>query len=317
MYQSSGALLKNLPRIQQIIRGLAGTWIMDMLSDMSSASGSSADQVPPEIVEATLRAADASELAPGDVPLRDIAREAGMSRSTLLRRLGGGRRCLDEALRAAGIDPGGRKPVRERAVEAAGALISEQGLGKVTFERVAAMAECSVPSLYATFGGRDELLRAVFDRYSPIVDVEKFLAGPHGDLEETVHQLYRLLGDALEREPRVLPAVLAEVFARPGDKSAQFAFQSLTPRMLDGIGQWLAAEAAAGRIRDLPVLLLTQQMVSPLLLHFLLRPVTSQVAADYLTTKSEAVETFAQAFLRAVALPPVEQHADPQEQFEG
>lgn len=268
--------------------------------------------VPPAIVEATLRAADASELPPADVTLRDIAREAGISRSTLLRRLGGSRRSLDEALRAAGVDPGGRKPVRERAIEAAGALISEQGLGKVTFERVAAAAECSVPSLYVTFGGRDDLLRAVFDRYSPIVDVEAFLAGPHGDLEETVHQLYRLLGKAMEREPRVLPALLAEVFARPGDKNVQFAFQNLTPRMLAGLGDWLATEVAAGRIRDLPLLLLTQQMVSPLLMHFLLRPVTSQVAAEYLTTKSEAIETFAQAFLRAVALP-AEGGADPRD----
>ncbi|MFC5032863.1 TetR/AcrR family transcriptional regulator [Streptomyces sp. So13.3] len=263
-------------------------------------------------MEATLRAADASGLAPADVTLRDIAREAGMSRSTLLRRLGGSRRSLDEALRAAGVDPGGRKPVRDRAIEAAGALISEQGLGKVTFERVAAAAGCSVPSLYVTFGGRDELLRAVFERYSPIVDVEAFLAGPHGGLEETVHQLYRLLGNAMEREPRVLPALLAEVFARPHDKNVQFAFQNLTPRMLAGLGEWLATEVAAGRIRDLPLLLLTQQMVSPLLLHLLLRPVTSQVAAEYLTTRDEAIETFAQAFLRAVALPTAEDGARPQ-----
>lgn len=229
-----------------------------------------------------------------------------MSRSTLLRRLGGSRSALDEALRAAGVDPGGRKPVRERAIEAAGALISKQGLGKVTFERVAAAAECSVPSLYVTFGGRDELLRAVFDRYSPIVDVEAFLAGPHGDLEETVRRFYQLLGEAMEREPRVLPALLAEVFARPGDAGVQMAFQSLTPRMLDGFGQWLAVEVDAGRIRDLPLLLLTQQMVSPFLLHFLLRPVTSQIAADYLPAKGEVIETFTQAFLRAVALPPTD-----------
>ncbi|MFJ1901619.1 MULTISPECIES: TetR/AcrR family transcriptional regulator [unclassified Streptomyces] len=270
---------------------------------MSRINEPAIDCVPHEIVEATLRAAGARDVPPADVTLRDIAQEAGMSRSTLLRRLGGSRRSLDEALRAAGVDLGGREPVKERAIQAAGALISEQGLGKVTFERVAAAAECSVPSLYVTFGGRDELLRAVFDRYSPIVDVEAFLAGPHGDLEATVHQLYRLIGDAMEREPRVLPALLAEVFARPGDASVQFAFQNLTPRMLAGLGQWLAAEVAAGRIRDLPLLLLIQQMVSPLLLHFLLRPVTGQVAAEYLTTKGEAVDTFAQAFLRAVALP--------------
>ncbi|MFB7031665.1 MULTISPECIES: TetR/AcrR family transcriptional regulator [unclassified Streptomyces] len=270
---------------------------------MSRINQPPVDQVPLDIIEATLRAAGARGVPVADVTLRDIAQEAGISRSTLLRRLGGTRHVLDEALRAAGVDPGGRKPVKERAIEATGVLISERGLGAVTFERVAASAECSVPSLYAVFGGRDELLRAVFERYSPIVDVEAFLAAPHDDLEDTVRQLYRLMVDALEREPRVMPALLAEVFARPDDGNVQLVFENLTPRLLAGLGAWLTGQAAAGRIRDLPPLLLTQQMVSPIFLHFLLRPVTSRVVAADLPSRDEVIETFTQAFLRAVALP--------------
>ncbi|MFD4902269.1 TetR/AcrR family transcriptional regulator [Streptomyces sp. NPDC058411] len=260
--------------------------------------------VPQEIIEATLRAAEKLSLPVAEVTLRDVALEAGISRSTLVRRLGGTRHTLDEALRAAGIESGGRKPVRERAIEATGAQISAHGLGSVTFERVAAAAGCSVPSLYATFGGRDELLRAVFDRYTPMVDVEAFLAGPRGDLEDTVRRLHRLMIDALEREPRVLPALLAEVFARPDDANLRLAFETLTPRLLAGLGAWLAEEAAAGRVRDLPPLLLTQLMTGPIFLHFLVRPVTSHVIAESMPTREEAIETFTQAFLRAVALPP-------------
>jgi AcrR family transcriptional regulator len=137
-----------------------------------------------------------------EVTLRDIALEAGISRSTLVRRLGGSRQALDEALSAAGFELRGRKPVKERAIEVTGTLISTQGLGMVTFERVAAAAECSVPSLYATFGGRDELLRAVFERYSSTVDVEALLATAQGDLEDTVRRLTRLMVDTLERENR-------------------------------------------------------------------------------------------------------------------
>ncbi|GAA3310554.1 TetR/AcrR family transcriptional regulator [Streptomyces cinereospinus] len=259
--------------------------------------------VPQDIIEATLRAAEARGVSAADVTLRDIAQEAGISRSTLVRRLGGSRTVLDEALRAAGVEPGERKPVRERAIEATGTMISAQGLGAVTFERVAVAAGCSVPSLYATFGGRDELLRAVFDRYSPMVDVEAFLATSRGDLEDTVRRLTRLVVDSLEREPRVLPALLAEVFARPGDDNVLTIFRTLTPRLLAGLGAWLAGEAAAGRVRDLPPLLLTQLMTGPIFLHFLLRPVTSRVAAADLPSKEETIETFAQAFLRAVALP--------------
>ncbi|MFE6365790.1 TetR family transcriptional regulator [Streptomyces sp. NPDC057806] len=259
--------------------------------------------VSQELIDATLRAAESRGVPAADVTLRDIALEAGISRSTLLRRLGGTRQALDEALRAAGVEPSGRKSVRERAIEAAAHLISRQGLATVTFERVAVAAECSVPSLYVTFGGRDELMRAVFERYSPILDVEAFLAGPRGDLEDTVRRFHRLLADAVEREPRVLPALLAEVFARPGDDNVRLVFQSATPRLLAGLGAWLSAEVSAGRIRDLPLLLLTQQMTSPILLHFLLRPVTSRTTPGDLPSRDETLETFTQSFLRAVALP--------------
>ncbi|GAA3311602.1 hypothetical protein GCM10020295_81650 [Streptomyces cinereospinus] len=196
---------------------------------MSDVNELSETPVPQEIVEATLRAAEERGVPAADLTLRDIAREAGISRSTLLRRLGGTRQALDEALRAAGVELGGRKPVRERAIEAAAALISRQGLATLTFERVAMAAECSVQSLYGTFGGRDELMHAVFERYSPILDVEAFLAGPRGDLEDMVRRFHQLLADALEREPRVLPALLAEVFARPGDENVQRVFNNVTP----------------------------------------------------------------------------------------
>lgn len=161
------------------------------------------------------------------------------------------------------------------------------------------------------FRGRDELLRLVFERYSPTVDVEALLATSHGDLADTVRRLTRLIVDTLEREPRVLQALLAEVFARPGDDNVRAVLQTLTPRLLSGLGAWLAAEAAAGRVRDLPPMLLTQLMTGPIFHHFLLRPVTSQVAAADLPSKEETIETFAQAFLRAVALPSPDEGAGP------
>src|ERR1700735_1482680 len=170
--------------------------------------------VPADVVQAALRAAESLGKDVADVPLVAIAREAGMSRSTLVRRLNGTRQPLDDAVRAAGVEPGGRPPVRERAVQAAASLISDRGLATVTLEAVAARADCSVHSLYAVFGGRDELLRTVFDRYSPILDLDEAISYPHAELGETVHRVYQLLTEAFSREPRVTPAMLAEALAR-------------------------------------------------------------------------------------------------------
>ncbi|MFJ9034865.1 TetR/AcrR family transcriptional regulator [Streptomyces sp. NPDC102274] len=259
--------------------------------------------MPEDLVQAALRASLARGVPVADVPVIAIAGEAGISRSTLMRRLGGTRHALDEAVRETGVDPGGKKPVRERAMEAAGALISKHGLAAVTLERVADSAQCSVHSLYAAFGGRDELLHAVYERYSPVLDVEAVLADPHQDLSHTVRQIYRLMTSALTREPRILPAMLADALSRPHDPAARSIYQHALPRMLNGVEQWLSDEATAGRIRKLPPLLLLQQMTGPLITHFLMRP-AAHLTGTYLPTTEEAVEFFTQTFLRAVAHTP-------------
>ncbi|MFE6447153.1 TetR/AcrR family transcriptional regulator [Nocardiopsis dassonvillei] len=277
-----------------------------MMSEINSS------RIPADLVSAAVRASENLGKDVADVPLIAIAEEAGISRSTLLRRVGGSRRALDEAVRASGVDPGGQRPVRERAVEAAGGLISEQGLAAATLEAVAASAGCSVHSLYATFGGRDELLRAVFERYGPILDLEAVLSGPAGDLADRVRAIYRLLGDAFSREPRVLPAMLADVFARPEGPTSDLLVRFFFPRLLAGLGGWLAGEVAAGRVRDLPVPLLIQQMLAPIAVHCMLRPALDRVEGVEFPGIEEVSAVFAESFLRAVATDPNTADTSPQ-----
>lgn len=259
--------------------------------------------VPEEVVRAALRASRDRGVPVADVPLIAVAQEAGISRSTLLRRLGGTRQALDEAVRATGVDPGERHSVRERAVTAAAELISRHGLASATLERVADSAGCSVPSLYATFGGRDHLLQAVYERYSPVLDIESVLEGPRDDLAGTVRAVHRLVREGLDREPRVVPALLADSLARPSDPAVQAVRQHALLRLMDSIGRWLSMEIAAGRIRDLPPLLLAQQMVGPLLLHHIQAPAAAHLGTAGSAGSEEAVQVFTEAFLRAAALP--------------
>ncbi|QYC41992.1 hypothetical protein Nocox_21940 [Nonomuraea coxensis DSM 45129] len=166
-------------------------------------------------------------------------------------------------------------------------------------------------SLYGVFGGRDELLRAIFETYSPLLDVEKVVAGPRADLDETVRATYRLMdetvratyrlmAEALTREPRVMPAMLAEALARPDEPALQGLLQHFAPRMLAGLGQWLTDEMEAGRIRRLPLPLLIQQMIAPALMHFVSRPAAETVFE--LPGVEETCEVFAAAFLNAAAV---------------
>jgi len=55
-----------------------------------------------------------------------------------------------------------RPSVRDRAVAAAARVIAEEGVAALTIEAVARRAQCAMTSVHAQFGGREELLLAVF-----------------------------------------------------------------------------------------------------------------------------------------------------------
>lgn len=238
-----------------------------------------------------------------DVPIVVIAQALGVSRSTLLRQLGGSRRTLDEAVRNLGVDPGGRPPVRLRAVEAAAEMIGARGVASATLEAIAAEADCSVQSLHATFGGRDGLLRAVYDRYLPTIEVLPLAGGAsRGELTETVGAIYRSLAELCSREPRVLSAVLTETLARPAGPGAGILAEYGAVRTIAALGTWLNGEVAAGRIRDLPRTLLIQQLISPILVHAVMRPGLSDFPRIDLPDLEQSCDVFAAAFVRAVAV---------------
>lgn|GEM_PF-1415601 len=269
-----------------------------------------AEAIPAELVAAALRVAERLTCRVGDIPVETIAREAGISRSTLLRRLGGSRRALDEAVRASGIDPGGA-PVRDRAIEAAAHLLDELGVGLTTLEAIADRADCSVDSLYATFGTRDELLAAVFERYGPLPDITEVL-GAGGDLSSTVREAYRHMATILMRRPRVAPALLAEALARPTSTAVRAVVARNAPRILQLVTSWLDGQIRAGRIRDLPAPLLIQQFAAPVMAHMVSRPL--MIDADLgpsLPSIEETCDVFADAFLRAVATNPDAHRFDP------
>jgi AcrR family transcriptional regulator len=252
------------------------------------------------LVDAALAAAEQYGKDVADVPLSAIAVAAGISRSTLIRRLGGSRDRLDEAVRQAGIDPGGRPPVRQRAIEAAATLISRDGLSAVTLEAVAAAAHCSPTSLHAVFGNRDGLLATMFDRYVPVPDLEALAADPPERIGQAVHAIYSALAEAFGREPRVLPAIFADLFGRPDGTAARILKANL-PRMFASLGTLLTAQIQAGRLRPLPLPLLIQLMIGPMAGHMLLRPVLQDALGDILPSVEEVAQTFAEAFIRAAA----------------
>jgi AcrR family transcriptional regulator len=254
------------------------------------------------IVRAASEAAEAAGSEIADVSLDEIARRAGISRATLYRRIGS-RQALDDAVRARGIDPGGRDNVRTRATAAVAVLISERGLATMTLEAVAARAECSVQALYAQFGGRDELLLATIERYSPLPRIEADFANPPADLEEGVRRIYGIMFDVIDQNPALLVALIADAASRPSGPIARYLIGEYLPRALGTVGAWLAVQTANGLVRQMPLPLLVSLLMAPIGFHVLSRPLVVNVTGQDAPSREEVVETLAAAFLRAVALP--------------
>ena len=253
--------------------------------------------VPDDLVAAAIRAAEETGRDVADVPVAAIARAAGVSRSTALRRLRGSRRALDDAVRAAGVDPGGRRPVRDRAIEAGAQLVGERGPATVTLEAVAAAADCSVHSLYAVFGTRDELFGAIYERYSPFHDLLAVSADAGADVEKTVAEVYRAIVAGLTRKPRVAPAMFSDLLGNPNGPMAA-VISRYFPVAMAGLGGWLAAQVNAGRIRDIPIPLLVQMLIGPMWAHLLMRHMMGQ-GWDGPSLKQACAE-FTAGFMRTV-----------------
>ena len=267
-------------------------------------------EISADIISAAAQEARESDRDIADVSLDAIARRVGISRSTLYRRIGS-RQALDDAVRAAGIDPGSRPDVRERAVVAAAELIRRGGLKALTLNAVAARAGCSLPALHSQLGGREGLLAALFDRYSPLPRIERMFGAGPASFRDRVRAIYAAIFDAATAEPALLRALLADVLARPDGPTARHVTESYLPRLLGGVGRWLAAEVAAGRCRPLPLPLLLQLLGGPMALHVASRGLAERVSGLTPPPRDQVIDLLTDAYCRAVALAPSEQADTP------
>ena len=73
--------------------------------------------------------------------------------------------------------------------------------------------------------------------------------------------------------------------------------------MFDVLGQWLGGEIRGGNIRDLPLPLLIDQMLGPMLIHMLLRLAKLETSVVEVPDIDTACDVFADLFVRVVANP--------------
>jgi AcrR family transcriptional regulator len=254
------------------------------------------------IVQAAMAEAKATGTPVAELSLDRIARRAGVSRSTVYRRVRT-RRALDEAVRQEGGDPGSRIGVRERAIAAATDLIVADGVAALTVEAVTRRVGCAATSVYAAFGDREGLLAAVFDRHAPLPVVEDLLAAaprPFDDFESGVRAIYTAVFDSVADDTGVLQALFAEILAKPNGIGMQFFRERILPRITSTVGAWLNEQIHAGRCADLPLTLLIPLLIAPISVHLLARPRLT-AAGQAVPDRQTVIEAMTSAFCGAAA----------------
>jgi AcrR family transcriptional regulator len=153
----------------------------------------------------------------------------------------------NEAPRRRGRPPAGG---REAILAAALQLLRERGIARVTSREVAALAGVSEASVFYHYKDRAGLLQAVFEQgLEPLQALASGRglegAGLHDVLTRYAHTLDRFLDQALP----VMAAAQSDTALRDA-MAAYMTEQNLGPhRGVAALGEYLAAEQAAGRVR--------------------------------------------------------------------
>ncbi|MGD9894476.1 MAG: TetR/AcrR family transcriptional regulator [Dehalococcoidia bacterium] len=205
-------------------------------------------------------------LARGAVPTAEtVAAAAGISRASYYRLAGGSHQAL---LREAGYVAA--PSARERVLAAAAELLDEPGITGLLMDMVAERAGVSRPTLYRLFPGKAELIAAVTQTRSPLVQLGAVLSQVADHPPEEV--LPRLITAAVPRllaNRGILRAVLAEL-AVVGPSGV--VGRTVLSEMFQSLAEYLEGHMAAGRLRRTEPVAAAQALLGPLFLYAATRP---------------------------------------------
>ena len=250
-----------------------------------------------EVAQALVQRAGTADAGPlSALGLEELAALYGVSRSTLLRQIGS-RRALDSALAELGAAGPPRQRVADRAIAATATLIAERGVGGVTLDDVATAANCSVQAIHAQIGGRDAVLVATFERYSPLAGITAALADPPSDLGAAARAIYLAVLDAVLDTPAIA-ALLAEALARPDSPLARYVRVDYVESVTELVRRWLDRHLRDGTIRPMRGRVLLTIFVGPIAAEVL--SLAAARRSPRSTYRRRVASELAESFCRAV-----------------
>ena len=203
-------------------------------------------------------------------PVAVIADRAGVSRATFYRHFGS----RQSLLRSVELEP--RPDARTRILAAAKDMLITTSLAELSMEELAAAAGVSRGTLYRIVPGKDALLAALIQAYSPFEAIRSIIVEHPSDPPEVVlPQIGRAVVGVAGERLGLMRAVFHEVTARSGP--GLDGIGPLFPQTLGMLSEYIAGQIAAGRIRPMHPILALQAVVGPIFFHLMTRPTIERV----------------------------------------
>jgi len=240
----------------------------------------------------------------GELSVKAVAAEAGVSRQTVHAHFGGSPG-LRAALAAEGVAVGTAEdePTRERLVTAAARLLARPGAGVVSIEAIAAEAGLTKGAFYHHYADRGDLLREVARRISPVDELRAqiepladasaragliAIASAYFEAMRARAELLRNLAANAVRDPELTRAVMAEVVGQ------------VAPVIL----AWFARQIDRGALRPVDPTLVVQALAGPAFVAIVLGPdLFDELARAGVSPAVDNVEAFVDLLLTGIAPP--------------
>ncbi|MEO6349375.1 MAG: TetR/AcrR family transcriptional regulator [Candidatus Limnocylindrales bacterium] len=230
-----------------------------------------------------------------EAPIGEIARKAGVSRATFYRHFGS-RGALLESI---AHEP--RPPARERVLVAAQEALLHTSLSDLSMDELARAADVSRGTLYRLFPGKPALLEALVETYSPFDAVRSILHEHRDDPPAVVLPLIAgAIAGAAGQRLGLMRAIFVEVTAL--SPAAVAALRPAFMGTIGALGEYLAAQMAVGRIRQMHPMLAVQAFIGPVFFHLMTRPVLERMT-PLPASAEHAVDELTASVLEGLANP--------------
>ncbi|HYM49944.1 MAG TPA: TetR/AcrR family transcriptional regulator [Candidatus Limnocylindrales bacterium] len=222
-----------------------------------------------------------------------IATAAGVSKTTFYR-VFPSRADLLQALK---VEP--KPESRQRVLEAAVTLLRTHSLADLSMDELAERARISRANLYRLYPGKPALFRAILLAYSPFAPVMALLTRM-GDrpAQELIPELVATAYGTAAGRAGIVRTLLFE--ATSMSPEIQQVFRDTALRVFAMIGQILARDMSAGRLRRMHPMLAIESLVGPVMILVLGGPLLGAAIPDAPSGQAAAMELAAH-WLRAMA----------------